>query len=82
MDKNIKKQVNAMSDDKVCDMINFDYGIKMYDVDRAMISHQIYLPKCKWAKYHTKDMLLSDGTCRGHWYMPQMRDLLISLMST
>ena len=80
MDKNIKKQVNAMSDDKVCDMINFDYGIKMYDVAKAMIDHKIHLPKCKWA--HTSYTCNPGGDCKGHWYMPQMRDLLISLMST
>ena len=28
--------VAAMNDDKVCDMINFDYGIKMYDVAKAL----------------------------------------------
>tara|TARA_B100000131_G_C17894043_1_gene523580 strand:- start:59 stop:274 length:216 start_codon:yes stop_codon:yes gene_type:complete len=71
MVKNITKQVNLMNDDKVCDMINFDFGIKMYDVKKAMIDHKIDLQKCKWCR-----------DCKGHWHMPQMRDLLISLMST
>ena len=28
--------VNSLDDDAVCDMINFDFNIKMYDVDQAI----------------------------------------------
>ena len=61
--------VAAMDDDAVCNAVNFDYGIKMYDVKDALIDHKIGLKNCKWCK-----------DCKGHWDMDSMRDLLVSLV--
>ena len=61
--------VDAMDDDAVCNAVNFDYGIKMYDVKKAVIDHKIAFKKCKWCK-----------DCKGHWDMDSMRDLLMHLV--
>tara|TARA_B100000073_G_scaffold263164_1_gene222886 strand:+ start:2321 stop:2590 length:270 start_codon:yes stop_codon:yes gene_type:complete len=60
--------VANLDDDAVCNAVNFDYGIKMYDVKNALIDHKIGLKNCKWCK-----------DCKGHWDMDSMRDLLVSL---
>ena len=60
--------VADLDDDAVCNAVNFDYGIKMYDVKNALIDHKIGLKNCKWCK-----------DCKGHWDMDSMRDLLVSL---
>lgn len=80
--------VNAMDDDTVCDKINFDYGIKMYDVDSAIRSRNIPLSTCRpydnalnRGGYKNGNYPCTNTTkCKGHWYMPQMRDLLVSLL--
>ena len=71
--------VNAMDDDTVCDKINFDYGNKMYDVDKASRSRDIPLTTCRpYDNGHHP--CTNTNKCKGHWYMPQMRDLLVSLL--
>ena len=71
--------VQQMDDDTVCDKINFDYGIKMYDVDSAIRSRNIPLTTCR--PYANGNHPCTNRTdCKGHWYMPQMRDLLVQLL--
>jgi len=77
----IIKTVDAMDDDKVCDMINFKYDIKMYDVDKAIRSRDIKLSTCRKGIGNVHYCTNTDK-CKGHWFMPQMRDLLIDLMIT
>ena len=75
----IKLFVNGMDDDTVCNTINFDYGIKMYDVDKAIRSRDIPLSTCR--SYDNGHHPCSNTKqCKGHWYMPQMRDLLVDIL--
>ena len=77
----IVKTVDAMDDDYVCDTINFNYDIKMYDVNKAIRSRDIKLSTCR--PYNNGNHHCTNtNKCKGHWFMPQMRDLLIDLMIT
>jgi len=68
-----------LTDDQVIYKISSvnGYNIKAWDWAQAMIDYKVYLPKCRWA--HTKWTCNPGGDCKGHWYMPQMRDLLKAL---
>ena len=39
--------VNSLDDDAVCNMINFDFNIKMYAVDQAIRGRDITLTTCR-----------------------------------
>jgi len=72
--------VNSLDDDTVCDMINFDFNIKMYDVAKAIKDHNITLTTCR--PYNNGNHYCTNtNRCKGHWHMAQMRDLLISLIT-
>lgn len=75
------KSINQLTDDQVMDWINFGFGIKMYDIDKAVRSRNIPLATCR--PYDNGHHPCSNtNTCKGHWNMPQMRDLLKSLIVT
>ena len=72
--------VNSLDDDAVCNMINFDFNIKMYDVAKAIKDHNITLTTCR--PYDNGNHYCTNtNRCKGHWHMAQMRDLLISLIT-
>ena len=72
--------VNSLDDDAVCNMINFDFNIKMYDVDQAIRGRDITLTTCR--PYNNGDHPCTNtNRCKGHWHMTQMRDLLILLIT-
>ena len=71
--------VSSLDDDAVCDMINFDFNIKMYDVDQAIRNRNITLATCR--PFDGIHYCTNTNRCKGHWHMPQMRDLLISLIT-
>ena len=71
--------VCSLDDDTVCDMINFDFNIKMYDVDQAIRNRNITLATCR--PFDGIHYCTNTNKCKGHWHMPQMRDLLISLIT-
>ena len=71
--------VKTLDDDAVCDMINFDFNIKMYDVAKAIKDHNVALTTCR--AFDNVHPCTNTNRCRGHWHMAQMRDLIISLIT-